>query len=44
MAIVLIAIGLLFTGIDIYWETGIFYPAFSIPLEDFYGVANNEGI
>ena len=44
MAIVLIAIGLLFTGIDIYWETGIFYPAFSIPLEDFYGVEIKEGI
>lgn len=44
MAIVLIAIGLLFTGIDIYLETGIFYPAFSIPLEDFYGVEIKEGI
>lgn len=44
MAIFLIAIGLLFTGIDFYPATGIAYPAYIKPQGEFHGIDIKEGI
>lgn len=44
MAIFFIALGLLFTGVDIRLATGIAYPAYIKPQEEFFGVTIKEGI
>ena len=44
VAIFLIAIGLLFTGLDFYMTPGISYPAYVRPQGEFLGANMQEGI